>query len=624
MKRFLRSTAGKAITFILCILSLCVAAVSVLGAVIMAKSDFYTQSEEQLEQTIINSEVEDQAQFLLRSYRNLVEQKESDPLQVPDQGNIVFHISDAKGKELVYSEHAQEDLEWEFAYRYDWEKEYVYSVTVNTEDASAADSVVLLEARLKEGLPETDSLMLSVRMLHLGYGLRYTVFVIGALSFLLLIACFIILMCTSARQPGSEKLSPGLLNRVPFDLLLVLSVAAAGLLTFLFLRITEITGTFGIDRGLGMILMLSLYAVILLGLCMSAAARLKQKNLLRNLGLYYILKGIGKLPMLWKTILVIVAVTCLDWLMMIIAGSRMRDYFFLSLAEKVVIIPIVLYVAWSMRRLQKSGEMLADGNLSYQTDTKGLFWDFRKHGENLNRISEGIATAVNKQMKSERMKTELITNVSHDIKTPLTSIINYAVLIGNEPCENEKIKEYAEVLVRQSDRLKRLIEDLVEASKASTGNLDVELVPCDANIFLSQAAGEYEDKLSAAQLELVVSDAVPDLRIMADGRRMWRIFDNLMNNICKYSLPGSRVYLSLERREQQAVFTFRNTSKNPLNITEEELMERFTRGDSSRNTEGNGLGLSIAKSLAQLQNGKLTILIDGDLFKAQLWFPEIR
>ena len=252
-----------------------------------------------------------------------------------------------------------------------------------------------------------------------------------------------------------------------------------------------------------------------------------------------------------------------------------------------------------------------------------MFWDLKRHGEDLNNIAKGMAIAVDDRLRSERMKTELITNVSHDIKTPLTSIINYATLISEEKSGNERIDEYTEVLVRQSERLKRLIDDLVEASKASTGNLEVEPVPCSASVFLDQASGEYSEKLEAADLTLVTKAQEKEMTIMADGRRMWRIFDNLMNNICKYAMPGTRVYLSLEEADGRAVFTFKNTSREELDISEEELMERFTRGDKSRNTEGNGLGLSIAKSLAELQGGTLELSIDGDLFKATVSFPVI-
>lgn len=294
---------------------------------------------------------------------------------------------------------------------------------------------------------------------------------------------------------------------------------------------------------------------------------------------------------------------------------------FLSLSKTAILFGLGIYAAMFMRRLQKGAQALADGNLSYQTDTKAMYWDFKKHGENLNRISEGMSAAVEKRLQSERMKAELITNVSHDIKTPLTSIINYSNLISDEKCDCEKHSEYSEVLVRKSEHLKRLLDDLVEISKAQSGNLDVELTPCDANVLLTQASGEYIQKCENAGLELVTAIPEGRIRIMADGRRIWRVFENLLNNAVKYSLSGSRVYIALSRYGDFASFTFRNTSKTMLNITPDELTERFVRGDSSRSTEGNGLGLSIAKSLTELQNGKMDIDIDGDLFKVTLLFP---
>ena len=234
-----------------------------------------------------------------------------------------------------------------------------------------------------------------------------------------------------------------------------------------------------------------------------------------------------------------------------------------------------------------------------------------------------MTRAVDERMKSERLKTELITNVSHDIKTPLTSIINYVDLISKEDTDNEKIKEYTDVLSRQSERLKKLIEDLVEASKASTGNVDVSLAPCDVSVLISQSVGEYGEKLENAQLELLISKPEQPLMIMADGRLLWRVFDNLMNNVCKYAMPGTRVYMTLELSGGEAVVSIKNISKYPLNIKAEELMERFVRGDSSRSTEGSGLGLSIAGSLTSLMGGKFSVEVDGDLFKATLRFKKI-
>jgi signal transduction histidine kinase len=265
---------------------------------------------------------------------------------------------------------------------------------------------------------------------------------------------------------------------------------------------------------------------------------------------------------------------------------------------------------------------VAGGDYSHPIDTRHMFWEFKRHAENINNVGDGIAIAVDEKMKSERFKTELITNVSHDIKTPLTSIINYVDLMKKEEIDNPTVQEYLGILDRQSARLKKLIEDLMEASKASTGNLPVHLELCDATVMLTQVVGEFAERAEANALEIVVESPEPPVNILADGRHLWRIIDNLMSNICKYAQPGTRVYINLERQGGRVVMTFRNISRERLNISSDELMARFVRGDSSRNTEGNGLGLSIAKSLTDLMDGSLTIQVDGDLFKVILSFEE--
>ena len=462
-------------------------------------------------------------------------------------------------------------------------------------------------------------------------------------SVLLFIACFVGLMCVSGRRPGTEEVFPGPLHIIPFDVLLAVCLFTTYAVAFLFFE-DLVFGRDDLGYLIGLVLTLFFFVSTVLGLCMSAAARMKRNTLIRTSLIFLILKGLvsllkqlfrllrlfGKavlsflrgIPTVMKTVLLCIAVLLIE----LFAFPFFGCYNAPSYAVFILIVNLILSVfavstAIGLKKLQKGGEALASGNLSYHMETKGLLWDLKKHGENLNSIANGMAIAVEDRMKSERMKTELITNVSHDIKTPLTSIINYADLISKEPCDNKNIREYTQVLLRQSERLKRLIEDLVEASKASTGNLEVQLSPCDASVFLTQAGGEYEERMQAAGLELIVSQPGEEVRILADGRRMQRIFDNLMNNILKYAQPGTRVYLTLERIGHQAVITFKNTSKDALNISPDELMERFTRGDASRSTEGNGLGLSIAKSLAELQNGSLQIFIDGDLFKALLAFP---
>lgn len=300
-------------------------------------------------------------------------------------------------------------------------------------------------------------------------------------------------------------------------------------------------------------------------------------------------------------------------------GTYTFPFLFVKVVEVVALIIILLH----MQELHAGSKRVASGDMSQPIDTSRMFWKFKDHGENINKVSEGIALAVEERMKSEHFKTELITNVSHDIKTPLTSIINYVDLIKKEDVQDEKVQEYIEVLDRQSARLKKLIEDLMEASKASTGNLAVNLEECDVDVLLTQMIGEFEEKLEKNQLTVVVEKPERPVKIMADGRHIWRVLDNLLNNACKYSLPNTRVYVNLKKEANDVVITFKNISKEALNIPSEELMERFVRGDSSRNTEGNGLGLSIAQSLTELMHGSMKLDIDGDLFKVTLRFPAI-
>ena len=223
-------------------------------------------------------------------------------------------------------------------------------------------------------------------------------------------------------------------------------------------------------------------------------------------------------------------------------------------------------------------------------------------------------------MKSERFKTELITNVSHDIKTPLTSIISYTDLLAAEDLDNEKAAEYIEIISRNAARLKKLTSDIVEASKASTGNLKVTLSDCNMGVILNQALGEYDEKMRNLGLNPIITVPEDDITILADGEHTWRIIDNIMNNICKYAQPDTRVYIDACEEGDMAFMSFKNISAGQLNISADELMERFVRGDASRNTEGSGLGLSIAQNLAALQGGSLDLSIDGDLFKVTVQF----
>lgn len=281
---------------------------------------------------------------------------------------------------------------------------------------------------------------------------------------------------------------------------------------------------------------------------------------------------------------------------------------------------LVLYGAYGFGALMDGAKKMRGGDLENKVDGKFLIGSFREFAGELNGLADVAMQAAQKQLKSDRMKTELITNVSHDIKTPLTSIINYVDLL-EKPHTPEQEKTYLEVLARQSQRMKKLIEDLMEMSKASTGNIPVEIAEIDAVEAVNQALGEFADKLTAAGLTPVFRQSEQSMFLLADGRLLWRAMSNVLSNAVKYSMPGTRLYVDVTAVDDKTIISFKNISGAALNISAEELLERFVRGDSSRNTEGSGLGLNIAKSLMELQKGELQLLVDGDLFKVTLVFP---
>ncbi len=281
---------------------------------------------------------------------------------------------------------------------------------------------------------------------------------------------------------------------------------------------------------------------------------------------------------------------------------------------------LILYGAYCFGILMKSAKRMGKGDLDTKVDDRILAGSFLEFAGDLNALADVAVVAAQKQLKSERMKTELITNVSHDLKTPLTSIINYVDLL-QKPHTGEEQELYLEVLSRQSQRLKKLIDDLMEISKASTGNMTVEVTRVDAVEAVNQALGEFSDKLDKAQLTAVFRHREESLPMMADGRLVWRVMSNLLSNAVKYAMPGTRLYIDLTALDGKVMISLKNISRDELNVDADELMERFVRGDDSRNTEGSGLGLNIAKSLMELQKGQLQLLVDGDLFKVTLLFP---
>lgn len=442
-----------------------------------------------------------------------------------------------------------------------------------------------------------------------------------ALFALLALFCFCFSLAAAGHWQGHEGIHLTWPGKIPADVWLIV------------LLCTFFIGWEAFYYGWGRVFFCAaLVPLVLLFLC-AFAAQCKAGTVLRSAliariarflwrivrSLFLGLRRIARnLPLLWKTALVMAGVFFLEMLF-VLAGYGSVDGIFVIM--KAVELLAALYIALNLRTLQKGGEKLARGDFSSPIDTKYLIGDFKRYGQELNDVQSGLEQAVQEQMKAEHLKTELITNVSHDIKTPLTSIVNYVDLLKKEDIPSPEAREYIAVLDRQSHRLKKLTEDLVEASKASSGVLNVDLQPTDVNVLFSQIEGEYQERLAACQLTLVTQPPAPGTVIRADSRLLSRVMDNLVSNICKYALPSTRVYVVSTLSREAVTISFKNVSRDELNISPDELMERFVRGDASRHTEGSGLGLSIARSLVQLQGGRFDLAIDADLFRADITFP---
>lgn len=364
---------------------------------------------------------------------------------------------------------------------------------------------------------------------------------------------------------------------------------------------------------------------------LSIIRKTKRRVLLHNTFLERIMKWEqnalyhGKLTVHVLVIAVIVpAIWILGALFMIQGG--LEDVFILWCMLAVILWGILLIFLYRysgrLTQIRDGVKRIQAGDIKYQLPTDESMSPLNQFAKDINRISEGLDRAVDDMLRSERLKTELISNVSHDIKTPLTSIITYVDLLKREDLQPDKAVEYVEVLDQKSQRLKILTDDLFEAAKATSGAMATEIMKIDLGALISQALGEFEEKLEKTGLE--VKNAVPEqgIYVMADGRLAWRILENMLGNVTKYALSGSRVYIDITEQESEIMLIMKNISAYALNISAEELMERFTRGDRSRNTEGSGLGLNIAKSLAELQGGRFYVEIDGDLFKAVLHLPK--
>lgn len=595
-----------------------------------------------------------------------------DALFDPEALNLRLRVTDASSGALYYGPADVEGLEAvtsrQIRYRYvenDVASGYLYGAeaahaypaetfpgpTLTPRPSDAADDAaaaqvqertLLLTAYLDPALPAQDTLAVLSALFTRLYAWRYALPILCLGLLLVAALLYVYLLCAAGRRPGAEGVQPGRLHRVPTDVLYVCAAGLAALLLAL-ASLLAFGGTLVYASVSAFVPLLLVFAVcgagealLLVGVSMSTAVRVKTRTWLSSMLVYRALRcllrgarsawsGVSAvlhgLPLVWKLLLACGGYVLLSVVLINEAFYASDLYLLLYLLLSAAGALLLCRYAVGFDRLRRGAQKLAGGELACRVETKGMPRGVRTLAEDLGRVSEGAQRALEARMKSERMKTDLITNVSHDLKTPLTSIVNYVELLKKEELHNETAAGYVAVLDRQAQRLKKLTEDVVEASKASSGAINVRLAQLDAAELIRQCAAEYGERFAAAQLTPVLRLPDGPLLVRADGRLLWRVFDNLLGNAVKYAMPGTRVYFDAEAQHNEALLSVRNISREPLEKSGDELMERFVRGDASRRAEGSGLGLSIAGSLMALQGGTLAVLPDGDLFRADVRLP---
>lgn len=452
--------------------------------------------------------------------------------------------------------------------------------------------------------------------------------VIIVCSILLLTACTYIIISIGHKE-GHEGIYTNSLDKIPYEIIAFVTIALliieAGGLVMCLQAITDIISKMIMNASITASICLGVVIYITLVVSgVTTIRRIKAHVFWKNTIIYkvmqFVLNGLfTDLNTTAKLVLQYGGFILISGIIVLITRST-PIFILLLLAFWYYAFKKILDYNLQIDKIREQIKNMYNGNKGEKLDEEAFTKELKQVAIELNDISGGLTNAIDEAMKSERLKTELITNVSHDIKTPLTSIINYVDLMKQEEIENEKVKEYLEVLDNKSQRLKKLTEDLVEASKASSGNIKLTMEKLNVKELVKQVSGEFEDRFEKRGLEIIESLPEEDIFIEADSRYMFRVMENMYVNISKYALENSRVYIDIEKKSNTAKISLKNISKDQLNISVDELMQKFVRGDSSRTTEGSGLGISIAKSLTELQKGKFNIYLDGDLFKVVIEF----
>ena len=641
----------KTVAFFLSVISLVVAIVSGLGIIALVDMDGYNQSKDDMLREklsyLVYSVADDIANIHAQElYGSGLGYRWSEYYYDYEDTNYRYTLTNGRGRTLSSTYDGQDVL---YTFTTDvpvsYRKlqlmestdrgEYYHEEEIYLEEPWTVTGYILRDMR------RSDQFSLTYHVSGMLHDLRYWFIALLAFGLLTCLCCTIYLLFGAGHRRGKEELTLNLFDRIYGDIYL----AAVIVLVVLAVHIFDMTTSFGyrssysvLDVTLAVLAFLATVAglwTVVLAFALTVATRLKQSGgyIWRHTLTFRLLRLMWKLVKLcWRGVkwmgrglVQLFRLLPLVWQWLLLGLVLLFVFFLAAVAQEESILLVgcimwlllTVHLALSMGILQKHIRIMAQGNLDRKIPTRGLFGNFLLMAQDVNALSAGAEAEVERRMRSERMKTELITNVSHDIKTPLTSLVTYVDLLQKPHTEPEG-QEYLAVLARQSQRLKKLTEDLVEMSKASSGNLPVTLGKTNVVELIEQALAEYEAKMEGASLQVVKRLPEVELNATADGRLFWRVMDNLLSNCVKYAMTGTRVYVDAAATTAGIAVSLRNISAEVLNLTPEELQERFVRGDRSRNTEGSGLGLNIAKSLMELQQGSLRVEVDGDLFKVVL------
>ncbi len=437
------------------------------------------------------------------------------------------------------------------------------------------------------------------------------------ISVLLAVLCLVYLISSAGRVSGNEEINLTSFDNLFTDINLMVIAGIIAVVKLEFYNVLNIRYISENLMRLAMMIATAIIAALLLILILSLVKHIKNRSIIKHSVIYIVLsrtvetllKMAASGPLMYKT----TAAAILIILAAVYAADNPVLIGIIILASIYIIYNKVTH----FQKIQEGLQVAKSGDYEYKIELKGN-GEFKQLSSDINEITSGLKAAVQSEVKSEKLKTELITNVSHDIKTPLTSIISYVDLLKREGLNSQNAPKYLDVLERKSNRLKKLTEDLFDAAKATSGNIEPKFEKVHINSLIEQLLGELDEKINESNLIFKVNASNEKIYAMADGRLLSRVMENLLSNIFKYALTGSRVYIETSEVDNNVFVSFKNISSYELNIPIDELMERFKRGDESRSSEGYGLGLAIAKSLMEVQNGALNLSIDGDLFKAEI------